>query len=52
MIVLAEFFWERIYEETRGSGNDTFSLDGETDRVLRDPDYEAMTVEHFRDDGF
>ena len=40
------------YEETWGSGNDTFSLDGETDWVLRDPDYEAMTVEHFRDDGF
>lgn len=52
VIVLAELFRERIYEETWGSGNDTFSLDGETDWVLRDPDYEAMTVEHFRDDGF
>lgn len=43
---------ERRYEETWGSGNDTFSLDGETDWVLRDPDYEAMTIEHFWDDGF
>ena len=52
VIVLAELFRERIYEDTWGSGNDTFSLDGKTDWVLRDPDYEAMTIEHFWDDGF
>lgn len=51
VIVLAELFRERIYEDTWSSGNDTFSLDGETDWVLRDPDYEAMTIEHFWDDG-